>query len=88
MYTGSVYNYGGLIKGGFPGERYTDGRVIAVKTHHSGLQDKDKFRRVVLLLRNPFDAILAEFNRQKAKGQTKTINREAFNAEGETRNIN
>lgn len=64
-YTGSIYDDKKLYQGGFKGEteNWKEGRVIAVKSHSyredRGLGD------AILLIRNPFDAILAEFNRQR-----------------------
>ena len=63
VYTGSVYMDKMLRRRGFPGERVVNGSVVVVKTHKSpraGLP----YERVVLLLRDPYGAFLAEFNRQ------------------------
>jgi hypothetical protein len=56
-----------LIAGGeYPGERFEDGRVVVVKTHRHNVSHVRDFPRAVLLIRNPLDALLAEFNRQRA----------------------
>ncbi len=65
MLTGSVYKDYALLKNGFPGESVTDAsRVIAVKTHEFGPDALGAFDRAVLLVRDPFASILAEFNRR------------------------
>jgi hypothetical protein len=79
IYTGSVYNSGILIRSGeFPGEKYQDGRVLVIKTHQRNVT---KFLRAVVIIRDPFDAILAEFNRQKAS-KTVAAPRIFFNTSG------
>ncbi|XP_070185073.1 WSCD family member GA21586-like [Littorina saxatilis] len=62
IYTGSVYNDKQLIRGGFLGESVRDGTVVAIKTH---LVEKDHpYERAILIIRNPYDAMFAEFNRR------------------------
>ena len=65
--TGSVYNDLTLKKNGFPGEHVRNRSVILIKTHDALPGSAHAYERAVLLLRNPYDSILAEFNRQ-AKG--------------------
>lgn len=71
-YTGSIYNDNKLYVGGFKGEKedWHGGRVVAIKAHSfkedRGLED------AILLIRNPYDAILAEFNRNKGGGDHHT----------------
>jgi hypothetical protein len=62
--TGSVYKDYALMKNGFPGESITNGSVIAIKTHEFGPDALSAFDRAVLLVRDPFASILAEFNRR------------------------
>jgi hypothetical protein len=64
IYTGSVYKDYGLLKSGFPAESISNSSVLIVKTHEFGSTVWPKFRKVVLLIRDPAKAILAEFNRQ------------------------
>ena len=59
--TGSIYNDHDLLKNGFPGEAVRDGRVLVVKTH---VPSKANFSKAILLLRDPFEAMLAEYNRR------------------------
>ena len=62
--TGSVYKDVALLRNGFPAESVNNGSVIAVKTHEWGGQARNSFQSAVLLVRDPFDSILAEFNRR------------------------
>ncbi|XP_046543912.1 WSCD family member CG9164-like [Haliotis rubra] len=62
--TGSVYNDVTLKQHGFPGEGVRDGRVVMVKTHEWGSEHRRAFSRAVLLIQDPFDSLLAEFNRR------------------------
>jgi len=75
-YTGSVYNDIVLYKGGFKGEieDWREGRTIVVKAHSYGKEPE--LGDAILLIRSPFDAILAQFNRvsgiihtQQSKGK-------------------
>ncbi|XP_053617699.1 WSCD family member CG9164 isoform X2 [Plodia interpunctella] len=63
--TGSIYMDYGLKAHGFPAENMTDGSVLIVKTHGVPPLDSEsyKFHSAVLLIRNPRDAILADYNR-------------------------
>ncbi|CAG9804579.1 unnamed protein product [Chironomus riparius] len=64
IYTGSVYKDYGLLKSGFPAESISNSSVLIVKTHEFGSSSWTRFRKSVLLVRDPAKAILAEFNRQ------------------------
>ena len=59
--TGSVYHDQTLLVNGFPGEGVSDGSVVVVKTHEYNRRNFDK---AILVVRDPYDAILAEFNRR------------------------
>lgn len=61
--TGSIYNDKVLKMMGFPGENIQNSSVLAVKTHDYGINETRKYQRAILILRNPKDALLAEFNR-------------------------
>ena len=69
-YTGSVYNEEKLYRSGFTGEydHASSGRTIAVKTH--GVANMEYSEGIILLVRNPYDAILADFNRQASGSHT------------------
>ena len=73
VYTGSVYD-GESLRAAFPGENHDGATTIAVKTHHpcSGSwgtvtfsTDCDRAHSSILVVRNPFNAMKAEFNREE-----------------------
>lgn len=81
-YSGSVYIDDKLYNGGFIGENEipTNGKTIVVKNHNVKLLKSAK--GIILLIRNPYDAILAEFNRQKSHGagsHTGSVDHALFN---------
>jgi hypothetical protein len=61
--TGSVYKDYALLKNGFPGESVANGSVAVIKTHEFGPKDVAAFDKAILLVREPFSALRAEFNR-------------------------
>ncbi|XP_066507784.1 sialate:O-sulfotransferase 1 isoform X2 [Hoplias malabaricus] len=67
-YTGSYYFDGSLYNKGFKGEKdyWRSGRTICVKTHESGQREIEMFDSAVLLMRNPYRCLVAEFNRKCA----------------------
>ena len=68
--TGSSYNEIYLQTHGFPAGHTVDGTVVAVKTHRCGAATIARFDRAILLVRNPFDSLVAEFNRKHGGGHT------------------
>ena len=64
--TGSIYTDPSLIRNGFLAGGFTDGRVIATKTHCPILPQKCKssgyYDKVIMLIRNPWDALLSNLN--------------------------
>jgi hypothetical protein len=62
--TGSVYKDFGLLKSGFPAESISNKSVLIVKTHEFDQSAIIRFKKAVLLVRDPAKSILAEFNRQ------------------------
>ncbi|XP_048370773.1 WSC domain-containing protein 2 [Sphaerodactylus townsendi] len=66
FYTGSYYFDGSLYNKGFKGERdhWRSGRTICIKTHESGQKEIEAFDSAILLIRNPYKALMAEFNRK------------------------
>ncbi|XP_067395463.1 sialate:O-sulfotransferase 2 [Emydura macquarii macquarii] len=66
FYTGSYYFDGSLYNKGFKGERdhWQSGRTICIKTHESGQKEIEAFDSAILLVRNPYKALMAEFNRK------------------------
>lgn len=53
---------------GFKGEKdyWKSGRSICVKTHESGQKEIEMFDSAILLIRNPYRSLMAEFNRKCA----------------------
>lgn len=78
IYTGSIY-CDTTLKAVFPGEYIVSANVLAVKTHHpdtAQLPDdvqeqtgKNKYNKAILLVRNPFDALVSEANRRWSEKQ-------------------
>ncbi|XP_062870503.1 sialate:O-sulfotransferase 1 [Trichomycterus rosablanca] len=68
FYTGSYYFDGSLYNKGFKGEKdyWRSGRTICVKTHESGPKEIEAFDSAILLIRNPYRCLIAEFNRKNA----------------------
>ena len=62
IYTGTIYIDYQLQGRGFKGEGHKYNDVIAVKTHTAFNYQRPGFKRCILILRNPYDAIWAEFN--------------------------
>ena len=62
--TGSVYKDKVLLKKGFPAENVNNGSVLVVKTHEFGPGARKSFEKVILLIRDPFQSLQAEFNRR------------------------
>ncbi|KAG7470561.1 hypothetical protein MATL_G00115150 [Megalops atlanticus] len=67
-YTGSYYFDGSLYNKGFKGEKdyWKSGRTICVKTHESGRREIEMYDAAILLIRNPYRSLMAEFNRKCA----------------------
>lgn len=51
---------------GFKGERdhWRSGRTVCIKTHESGKKEIEAFDASILMIRNPYKALMAEFNRK------------------------
>ncbi|XP_077996520.1 sialate:O-sulfotransferase 2-like [Glandiceps talaboti] len=80
IYTGSYYSDGSLYSRGFKGELrpWEEGTTIVVKTHETETAHIQHFNAVILLIRNPFDAIISERHRQQGGGHRNYANKEAF----------
>ncbi|KAI6659127.1 Fatty-acid amide hydrolase 2 [Oopsacas minuta] len=83
IYTGAIYCDEDLKRAGFLGEYLTSNAVIAIKTHLTdnrlinGKSGKS-FDSVIFLTRNPYDAIIAEANREWTEDHTKVAQIEKF----------
>lgn len=82
--TGSKYCSRRLIRT-FIGECQTDtSKTIALKTHgRAHPQSESKYEKAILIIRNPYDAILAEFNRGESMNKTAIVDRSAFESKSE-----
>ncbi|CAH1802203.1 unnamed protein product [Owenia fusiformis] len=77
IYTGSVYYDKGLEKRGFPAEALddpTDGSVIAIKCHNA----RRVFHRMIALIRDPRDALIANFKRMHSAGHKTDLSKARF----------
>ncbi len=73
IYTGSIY-CDEYLKATFPGEFMVSRAVVAIKTHRADSRElpkdvqlelkKDSYDKAIILVRNPFDALLSEANRR------------------------
>lgn len=66
VWTGSVYNDKILAKNGFIAEHVTNSSVIFIKTHKYQNYKMKGFDRIVLVVRDPAEAILSEFHRRSS----------------------
>ena len=65
IYTGSYRDCDiDYIKVGMFGEGIASNNVIAVKFHEGALPKKWHFEKIIYILRNPYDAIVAEYKRR------------------------
>ena len=72
IYSSSIYS-DTLLKNGEFKARILDGRATPIKSHAlSGRKDIENAHRAILILRNPFDTLRAEFKRRRV-GKTKQL---------------
>lgn len=59
-----------LERAGFKGEKdhWRSRRAICVKTHESGRREIEMFDSAILLIRNPYRSLVAEFNSVNVPG--------------------
>ncbi|BFZ18265.1 hypothetical protein BsWGS_21304 [Bradybaena similaris] len=76
--TGSEYNDTQLFEDAFPAEGNTSTSTILVKTHGSDYRTRQRYSRVILLVRHPKDAILSEFNLFLGGGHYSVAPEEAY----------
>jgi len=69
-YSGSTYSEGTMVQNGFLGEfdHPTSGTTIVVKNH--GQNKMEYADGIILVVRNPYNAIIADFNRQTSHSHT------------------
>ncbi|XP_013402580.1 WSC domain-containing protein 2 [Lingula anatina] len=63
--TGSEYLDMGLSSAGMIGEGYNGSNAIMIKTHEFGADKRKGFDKAVLIIRNPYDAMMSEFHRRQ-----------------------
>ena len=78
VFTGSVFNDKTIFKAGHYGETvdFMDGTTILQKTHYTASYKNhiNKFGgRAVLVIRNPYEAILSNWNWIRTQSHTKTV---------------
>ena len=77
IYTGSVYYDAALAEAGFYGENVTDSRVVVIKTHRErGLR---RYDRAILIIRDPYDAIVSEYNWRRCGNHLDRVYRHVYN---------
>ncbi len=79
IFTGSIY-CDPVLRKMFPGEFVASSNVVVVKTHHADTTDlpkdvqlqenKQKYDRAIVLVRDPFDALVSEANRRWNSNRT------------------
>ena len=76
VYTGAVYCDKSYIEKGMIGEGVTTENVIAIKTHASPNVAKEVINpdKAIYVIRNPFEAILANYNRLLGKKYYANVN--------------
>ena len=77
-----------LQKGGFLGEfpDPLDGETLFQKAHNVNREGSVLFpaaQGILFLIRNPFEATIAEFKREKGHGHTSVVKEDIFSAENE-----
>nr|XP_002120962.3 WSC domain-containing protein 1-like [Ciona intestinalis] len=80
LYTGSIYSDEHLYRKGFLGEieKWQLKKCAIIKSHKETLQFSSHFDKLILVIRNPFDAILSEFNRCLSDSHTGFANQSSF----------
>ena len=73
---------------GFKGEKdyWKSGRSVCVKTHESGRREIEMFDAAILLIRNPYRSLVAEFNR-KCAGHLGYASDAQWRSKGERREL-
>ncbi|CBY35460.1 unnamed protein product [Oikopleura dioica] len=81
IYTGSIYRDGSLTRGGFKGEGTNPmkGQTMIVKSHFPSNQKvMHAAKAIIFVVRNPFDAIIAEYKRRRGHGHTSVVSEKVF----------
>ncbi|XP_078486714.1 sialate:O-sulfotransferase 1-like [Ciona intestinalis] len=80
LYTGSIYSDEHIYRKGFLGEieKWESSKCAIIKSHKDTLQFSSHFDKLILVIRNPFDAILSEYNRCLSDSHTGFANQSSF----------
>jgi hypothetical protein len=83
MWTGSAVPDYQLYHGGFYGEMNNDDKVLLIKTHGFGKKAaKANYKKAILLIRKPEDAILAKWNQYKTRTHVGIAKAETYESRG------
>lgn len=63
---------------GFPAESISNSSVLVVKCHSRESKSLARFHRIILLVRDPEQCILAEFNRKKTDSHLGVVDEQRF----------
>ena len=80
IYSSTTYHEPEMSSEEFPYERLYNGSAIPIKTHkreNLAIKHQVKFDKAVLIIRDPFEGVKAEFNRVSA-GNTKAVTKDEF----------
>ncbi|XP_054749194.2 sialate:O-sulfotransferase 1-like [Lytechinus pictus] len=80
IYTGSVYTDKRLQQGGFHGEsvNFMKKSVLGVKMHRCSKKELVKFEALILLIRNPYHAMISEWHRYHSSGHVNKADEKSF----------
>lgn len=80
IYTGSVYSDRRLKEGGFRGEsvNFMKKSVLGVKMHRCSKSELGKFEALILLVRNPYHAMISEWHRYHSTGHVNKVDEDTF----------
>ena len=84
IYSSTTYHEPKMRSEEFPYERLYNGSAIPIKTHQRedlAIKQRVKFDKAVLIIRDPFEGVKAEYNRVAA-GNTKVVTKEEFDNKG------
>ncbi|XP_014675639.1 PREDICTED: WSC domain-containing protein 1-like isoform X2 [Priapulus caudatus] len=83
-FTGSIYNDAPSYFKGFIGEmeNSTAGTTVVEKTHGYGVNTVHMYQKVILLVRNPYDAAVSAYNRKLMLDATRSAPEKAFSEKG------
>ncbi|CAH1797677.1 unnamed protein product [Owenia fusiformis] len=76
IYTGSIYNETKLDQEIFPNDPKNNSVIVTKR--HTRWSEKNGITKAILLVRTPFDAIVAAFNRIDTKNKTETAPKKRF----------